>query len=130
MSEKRFRTNDLVKFDYSEIGEYVDENHTDRPLRNDEVCKLLNELHEENQQLKNDCGILVQSNQEYRKENKQLRHEIEIEEKWQLEKDKYYVKIKEENEKLKKEIRRLMCLNNQLERRLDYSIAYDMKECE
>lgn len=42
MSEKRFRTNDLVKFDYSEIGEYVDENHTDRPLRNDEVCDLLN----------------------------------------------------------------------------------------
>ena len=75
MSEERFRVNDLVKFDYSEIGEYLDENHTDRPLRNDEVCKLLNELHEENQQLKNDCGILVQSNQEYRKENKQLQIE-------------------------------------------------------
>ena len=77
MREKRFRTNDLVKFDYSDIGEYIDENHTDRPLRNDEVCKLLNELHEENQQLKNDCGILVQSNQEYRKENEQLRRLFE-----------------------------------------------------
>ena len=76
MSEKRFRVNDLVKYDYSEIGEYVDENHTDRPLRNDEVCKLLNELHEENQQLKNDCGILVQSNQEYRKENDKLKELI------------------------------------------------------
>ena len=43
MSEKRFRVNDLVKYDYSEIGEYIDENHTDRPLRNDEVCDLLNE---------------------------------------------------------------------------------------
>lgn len=76
MSEKkRFRTNDLVKFDYSEIGEYVDEEHTDTPLRNDEVCKLLNELHEENQRLKNDCSILVQSNQEYRKENEQLQIE-------------------------------------------------------
>lgn len=42
-NEKRFRVNDLVKYDYSEIGEYVDENHTDRPLRNDEVCDLLNE---------------------------------------------------------------------------------------
>ena len=42
MSEKRFRVNDLVKYDYSEIGEYVDENHTDKPLRNDEVCGLLN----------------------------------------------------------------------------------------
>ena len=43
MSEKRFRVNDLVKYNYSEIGEYIDENHTDRPLRNDEVCDLLNE---------------------------------------------------------------------------------------
>ena len=43
MSEKRFRTNDLVKFNYSEIKEYVDEKHTPTPLRNDEVCKLLNE---------------------------------------------------------------------------------------
>ena len=31
---------------------------------------------------------------------------------------------------LKKEIKRLKCMNNQLERRLDYSIAYDMGECE
>ena len=72
---ERFRVNELVKYNYSEIGEYIDENHTDRPLRNDEVCKLLNELHEENQQLKNDCSILVQSNQEYRKENEQLQKE-------------------------------------------------------
>ena len=43
MSEKRFRVNDLVKYNYSDIGEYIDEEHTDRPLRNDEVCDLLNE---------------------------------------------------------------------------------------
>lgn len=42
MNEKRFRVNDLVKFNYSEVGEYVDENHTDRPLRNDEVVDKLN----------------------------------------------------------------------------------------
>ena len=29
-----------------------------------------------------------------------------------------------------KEIKQLKCMNNQLERRLDYSIAYDMRECE
>ena len=52
MTEKRFRVNDLVKYNYSEIGEYIDENHTDRPLRNDEVVELLNELYEENKQLK------------------------------------------------------------------------------
>lgn len=38
-------------------------------------------------------------------ENRQLKQEIEIEKKWQLEKDKYYVKIKEENEMLKKQIK-------------------------
>ena len=52
MTEKRFRVNDLVKYNYSEIGEYIDENHTDRPLRNDILVELLNELHEENQELK------------------------------------------------------------------------------
>lgn len=37
-------------------------------------------------------------------ENRQLKQQIEIEKKWQLEKDKYYVKIKEENDMLKKQI--------------------------
>ena len=51
MSEKRFRTNDLVKLDYSEIREYVDEEHTPTPLRNDEVVDLLNDFSEENKKL-------------------------------------------------------------------------------
>lgn len=38
--------------------------------------------------------------------------------------------LEKENEQLQKEIKRLKCMNNQLERRLDYSIAYDMRECE
>ena len=37
-------------------------------------------------------------------ENRQLKQQIEIEKKWKLEKDKFYVKIKEENEMLKKQI--------------------------
>lgn len=53
---KRFRVNDEVKYNYSEIGEYIDENHTDKPLRNDEVVELLNELHEENERLKSDLA--------------------------------------------------------------------------
>ena len=52
MTEKRFRVNDLVKYNYSEIGEYIDENHTDKPLRNDELVELLNVLYEENKQIK------------------------------------------------------------------------------
>ena len=38
-----------------------------------EVLEMLNNLYDENEQLKNDCGILVQSNQDYRKENEQLK---------------------------------------------------------
>ena len=79
MSEKRFylENDEWVKYEYSEIREYVDEKHISIPLRNDELCKLLNELYEENQRLRNDCSILVQSNQEYRKENEQLRRLFE-----------------------------------------------------
>lgn len=58
MTAKRFRVNELVKYNYSEIGEYIDENHTDKPLRNDEVAELLNELHKENEQLKSENNIL------------------------------------------------------------------------
>ena len=46
MSDKygdKYRVHDFVKFNYSEIGEYIDENHTDKPLRNDELVDLLNE---------------------------------------------------------------------------------------
>ena len=42
---------------------------------NEWLCGKLDELAEENQQLKNDCGILIQSNQEIRKENEQLKDE-------------------------------------------------------
>lgn len=102
MSEKkRFQTNDLVKFNYSEIGEYVDEEHTPTPLRNDELCKLLNELHEENQRLKNDCSILVQSNQEYKEENEQLKAYKLYEDNKRLQ--SIIAGLKKENEQLKKE---------------------------
>lgn len=49
---KRFRVHDWVKFNYSEIGEYIGEGYTDKPLRNDEIVDLLNSLNEENEQLK------------------------------------------------------------------------------
>lgn len=44
MTEKRFRVHELVKYDYSEISEYVGEGYTDKPLRNDEIVALLNEF--------------------------------------------------------------------------------------
>ena len=58
MNKKRFHVNDLVKYVYSDIGEHIDEKHTDIPLRNDELCKLLNELSEENEQLRKDKAQL------------------------------------------------------------------------
>ena len=39
----KYRVYDFVKFNYSEIGEYIGENYTDKPLRNDEIVDLLNE---------------------------------------------------------------------------------------
>ena len=55
---KKYRVHDLVKFNYSEIGEYIDENHTDRPLRNDILVDLLNQLNDENEQLKSEIKML------------------------------------------------------------------------
>lgn len=51
--KEKYRTHELCQFDYSEIWEKsFDENYTDKPLRNDEVVKLLNEKDKEIQQLK------------------------------------------------------------------------------
>lgn len=81
MTAKRFRVNELVKYNYSEIGEYIDENHTDKPLRNDEVVELLNELHKENQSLKfqlDECqNHKLYSRRELEKENEQLKKDVE-----------------------------------------------------
>ena len=76
MTAKRFRVNELVKYNYSDIGEYIDENHTDKPLRNDEVVELLNELHEENERLQKNPTVLILANQNYRKENEQLKAQL------------------------------------------------------
>lgn len=66
MNKKRFRVNDLVKYVYSDIGEHIDEKHTDIPLRNDELCKLLNGLSEENEQLRKDKAQLKERLRECR----------------------------------------------------------------
>lgn len=52
MTEKKYRVNKEVKFDYSEIEQYIGENYTDKPLRNDEIVDLLNEQEEEIKDLK------------------------------------------------------------------------------
>lgn len=39
---KKYRVHELARLNYSDIGEYIDEDHTDRPLRNDILVNLLN----------------------------------------------------------------------------------------
>ena len=39
---KKYRVHELSRLNYSDIGEYIDEDHTDRPLRNDILVNLLN----------------------------------------------------------------------------------------
>lgn len=77
MSEKRFSETER-NFYYTSL---VIDKKTQEELGTNKAVKLLNALHEENEQLK---------------------HQIEIEKKWQLEKDRYYVKIKEENDQLRR----------------------------
>lgn len=108
MNEKRFRVNDLVKYDYSEIGEYIDENHTDRPIMNDEVCDLLNEQQATIDQLNLAIDDLLShtSCDEIKKENEKLTDELlkEMEEKASIVKEleetnkAMYNRLKEQSE--------------------------------
>lgn len=77
---RKYRVHELGKFRYSDIREYVDENHTDRPLRNDELVDLLNnKKHTINKMAKTiriyDDGY-IDLNKKYKKvvdENEQLK---------------------------------------------------------
>ena len=79
MNEK-YCVHGLAKFHYSEIGEYIDEYHTDRPLRNDILVELLNKYDEAINELKysnrSRGKIIMQltdKTNQLEKENKQLR---------------------------------------------------------
>lgn len=76
----KYRVHNWVKFDYSQIGEYIDEHHTDRPLRNDELIDLLNEqynrikeLEKENEKLKIDIMGQSEEIEILSDENKRLK---------------------------------------------------------
>jgi len=84
MSEK-YRVSELVKFHYSDIGEYIDEYHTDRPLRNDILVDLLNKQDEAINELKSlnrsRAKIIMQLTDKINqreKENEELRQEVEL----------------------------------------------------
>ena len=76
MIEKKYRVHNWVKFDYSEIGEYIGEGYTDKPLRNDEIVDLLNNYDEENKSLSRELQYGVKKVQKLAKENEQLKKEL------------------------------------------------------
>ena len=69
MTEMKYRVHDWVRFDYSEIGEYIGEDYTDKPLRNDEIVDLLNS---QRQWIK-ERGEIINN---LKKENEQLKQFI------------------------------------------------------
>ena len=68
----KYRVNDCFKYDYSEIGEYVDENHTDKPLRNDKLCNLLNEQNDLINTLREELELADKENTILNQENLEL----------------------------------------------------------
>lgn len=64
------------RFTNTDNGFIVDYKSKQKVLNLYDVVDVLNELHEEKEQLQHDATILIQSNQDYRKENEQLKQEI------------------------------------------------------
>ena len=76
MTVKRFELCEINCFDYGvEVFNEIMDNGV--PLSQKQVCELLNGLHETNKQLQHDATILIQSNQDYRKENEELKQRID-----------------------------------------------------
>lgn len=73
MTGKRFT---LAYSDDTEKSKWWAVRDGDITLWKEEVVYLLNQLHEENEQLKHDATVLICSNQEYRKENEQLKSQL------------------------------------------------------
>ena len=73
MTAKRFK---LAYADYDWWAICDKENPTELGISGEDVVELLNELSEENEQLRHDATILIQSNQDYRKENEQLKQQL------------------------------------------------------
>jgi FtsZ-binding cell division protein ZapB len=71
-NEKRYCVRAGYWYNYTGIGRCEDENFT-----TNEVCDLINEQHEENEQLKHDATVLIQANQDYRRENEQLKQQMQ-----------------------------------------------------
>jgi len=94
------------RFTMNEDG-YIWDNK--EPISQETVLDKLNELHEEKEQLQHDATILIQSNQDYRKENEEL---------------------KQRNDRQAKQLDRLYNLIEQKDWRTLSDILDDFKRCE
>ena len=59
--KSKYRVHHWVEYDYSEIKEYVDEWHTDKPLRNDELVKILNKQDKRIKELETELEKLLKA---------------------------------------------------------------------
>lgn len=107
----------------------------------DDLLGVMNNLHEENKQLKNDATVLIQSNQEYRKENARMQETLQ-------KKEELLRSVLKVNDNLTKKIRELeepscrkcihfscdsvdnYCIEKMYDTIEDMSIAKDCKEYE
>lgn len=71
MTEKRFNLVGSYLYDDDECV-----SHFDDLKHREEIVNLLNELSDENEQLKHDATVLISSNSDYRKENEQLKAQL------------------------------------------------------
>ena len=98
MTEKRFQYNvnkNTIEYD----GKFV------AYLNSVDGCRIANHwnaLYKENEQLRHDATILIQSNQDYRRENEQLKHRLAI-----SEKANFVTALAEENKQLKRRNKKL-----------------------
>jgi hypothetical protein len=74
MTEKRF---ELTFMDCFYITDHQTKDYAS-VLEEDleEIVDLLNKLNDENEQLKHDATVLIQANQDYRKENEKLKQQL------------------------------------------------------
>ena len=98
--KQKYRVHDLVKYDYSEIREYIGNGYTDKPLRNDEIVDLLNHYED-------DKILKINIIRKLKKENEQLKSDNKCYVKRYSELFEDYIACKKGNEQLKQDIKEL-----------------------
>ena len=109
------------RFLIDDAGELIDLNNHKFIDYGDECCKLLNELHEENEKLKTflkavneelslanrDCDILEEENEQLKKENDMLSCELSVSANKEISRNCRIAELEEENKQLKQQLNRL-----------------------